>query len=71
MGGAGGVGGVRGREGRWGRWGGGGRATAEYSPLHEPNNKRRLSLTVLRDNYFMATTLIIETGAPLQLHTRF
>jgi hypothetical protein len=31
----------------------GGRATAECSPVYWPNNKRRLSLTVLRDNYFM------------------
>ncbi len=38
--------------------GGGGRATAEYSPLYKPNNKRRLLLTVLRDNYFMVGRLL-------------
>jgi hypothetical protein len=50
---------VRGRRGRGGGGGGGEgggsihTATAECSPFHYPNNKRRLSLTVLRDNYFM------------------
>ncbi len=45
-----------------GRWGGGWegssihRPTAECSPLHKPNNKRRLLLTVLRDHYFYGSS---------------